>query len=169
MKEVQLEFTCIYARNYNLLLKIKENGEYQPEIMSQVRLMINKEMKDKTEQVVEDYGITLRQFEAWNEKFEDLPFLEKQREMMAKLDEDVFVNESISHLNYEDDIPEDFINKFGNKISEGTSHGILANMLSESLGRNIYFVPRIYADELIDGEPYYLKDLSAVLNPKIKV
>ena len=68
-----------------------------------------------------------------------------------------------------DDIPEDFINKFGNKISEGTSHGILANMLSESLGRNIYFVPRIYADELIDGEPYYLKDLASILNPKIKV
>ena len=68
-----------------------------------------------------------------------------------------------------DDIPEDFINKFGNKISEGTSHGILANMLSESLGRNIYLVPRIYADELIDGEPYYLKDLASILNPKIKV
>ena len=68
-----------------------------------------------------------------------------------------------------DDIPEDFIYKFGNKISEGTSHGILANMLSKSLGKNIYLVPRIYADELIDDEPYYLKDLSAVLNPQIKV
>jgi hyaluronoglucosaminidase len=68
-----------------------------------------------------------------------------------------------------DDIPEDFINKFGDKISEGTSHGILANMLSKSLGENIYFVPRIYADELIDNEPYYLKDLSSILNPQIKV
>ena len=68
-----------------------------------------------------------------------------------------------------DDIPEDFINKFGNKISEGTSHGILTNMLSKSLGKNIYFVPRIYADELIDDEPYYLKDLASILNPKIKV
>ena len=63
-----------------------------------------------------------------------------------------------------DDIPEDFINKFGNKISEGTSHGILANMLSKDLGKNIYFVPRIYADELIDDEPNYLKDLSSVLD-----
>jgi len=27
--------------------------------------------------------------------------------MMAKLDEDVFVNERISHLNFEDDLPED--------------------------------------------------------------
>ena len=68
-----------------------------------------------------------------------------------------------------DDIPEDFKNKFGNKISEGTSHGILANMLSKSLGKNIYFVPRIYADELIDDEPNYLKDLSFVLDSKIKV
>lgn len=68
-----------------------------------------------------------------------------------------------------DDIPEDFKNKFGNKISEGTSHGILANMLFENLGKKIYFVPRIYADELIDDEPYYLKDLSSVLNPKITI
>ena len=68
-----------------------------------------------------------------------------------------------------DDIPEDFKIKFGNKISEGTSHGILANMLSKDLGKNIYFVPRIYADELIGEEPNYLKDLSFVLDPKIKV
>ncbi|MDC0092791.1 beta-N-acetylglucosaminidase domain-containing protein [Alphaproteobacteria bacterium] len=68
-----------------------------------------------------------------------------------------------------DDIPENFKDKFGNNVSEGTTHGVLANMLSKSLGKNIYFVPRIYADELIDDEPYYLKDLSFVLNPKIKV
>jgi hypothetical protein len=68
-----------------------------------------------------------------------------------------------------DDIPEGFKNKFGDKISEGTSHGILANMLSKGLGKNIYFVPRIYADELIDDEPNYLKDLSSVLDSKIKV
>ena len=68
-----------------------------------------------------------------------------------------------------DDIPEDFKNKFGNKISEGTSHGILANMLSKSLGKNIYFVPKIYADELIDDDPNYLTDLSFVLDTKIKV
>ena len=68
-----------------------------------------------------------------------------------------------------DDIPEDFKKKFGNKISEGISHGILANMLSKSLGKSIYFVPRIYADELIENEPNYLKDLSSVLDSKIKV
>ncbi len=68
-----------------------------------------------------------------------------------------------------DDIPENFLEKFGNKVSEGTTHGVLANMLSKYLGKNIFFVPRIYADELIDDAPYYLKDLSFVLDPKIKV
>jgi len=68
-----------------------------------------------------------------------------------------------------DDIPEDFKNKFGNQISEGTSHGILANTLSECLGKNIYFVPRIYADELIEDEPFYLKDLSSVLSQRTKI
>ena len=68
-----------------------------------------------------------------------------------------------------DDIQDDYKNKFGDKISEGTSHGFLANKLSEKLGQNIYFVPRIYADELIKDEPFYLKDLSKVLNEKIIV
>jgi len=66
-----------------------------------------------------------------------------------------------------DDIPPDFKNKFGDDVSEGTYHAILANKLSNELGKNIFFVPRIYADELIQDEPFYLKDLSKILDPKI--
>ena len=66
-----------------------------------------------------------------------------------------------------DDIPPDFKNKFGVDVSEGTYHAILANKLSKELGQNIFFVPRIYADELIQDEPFYLKDLSKILDPKI--
>ncbi len=68
-----------------------------------------------------------------------------------------------------DDIPNDFKKKFGYNISEGKYHGILANKLSKELGQNIFFVPRIYADELIDDDPFYLEDLSQILNPNIKV
>ena len=68
-----------------------------------------------------------------------------------------------------DDIPNDFKNKFGTKISEGTYHSILANRLADKLGQKIFFVPRIYADELIKDDPFYLKDLSKTLNPKIKI
>ena len=68
-----------------------------------------------------------------------------------------------------DDIPNDFKKKFGVDISEGTYHAILANKLSKDLGQNIFFVPRIYADELIKEDPIYLRDLNKTLNPKIKI
>ena len=68
-----------------------------------------------------------------------------------------------------DDIPPNFKNKFGNQLSEGTYHGILANKLFHKLCQNIFFVPRIYADELIQDEPFYLKDLSKVIDPKISM
>ena len=68
-----------------------------------------------------------------------------------------------------DDIPSDFKKKFGDGISEGQYHGMLANKLIKELGQNIFFVPRIYADELIQDEPLYLKDLSQVLDTKIIV
>ena len=66
-----------------------------------------------------------------------------------------------------DDIPANFKKKFGTKISEGIYHGLLANKLKKKLDQNIFFVPRIYADELINEDPCYLKDLSKVLDPKI--
>ena len=68
-----------------------------------------------------------------------------------------------------DDIPNNFQNKFGFDISEGTYHAILANKLAKELGQSIFFVPRIYADELIKDDPFYLRDLSKTLNPKIKI
>ncbi|MDC3116217.1 protein O-GlcNAcase [Alphaproteobacteria bacterium] len=68
-----------------------------------------------------------------------------------------------------DDIPDNFNENNGYGLSEGTSHGILANKLSKKLGHTIYFVPRIYADELIKDEPKYLNDLSRVLDAKIKL
>ena len=68
-----------------------------------------------------------------------------------------------------DDIPNNFEENFGTNKSEGKHHAILANHLSKELGSNIYFVPRVYADELIKDSPNYLKDLSKNLNPDIKV
>ena len=68
-----------------------------------------------------------------------------------------------------DDIKDDFNKNYGDKMSEGYSHGILANILSKELGVNIFFVPRIYADELIFDAPNYLYDLSKVLNKNTRV
>jgi hypothetical protein len=55
MEEVELEITCIYARNYNLLLKLKEESDYDDAALVQLRTLVNNEVKDKQAQVVEDY------------------------------------------------------------------------------------------------------------------
>ena len=68
-----------------------------------------------------------------------------------------------------DDIPNDFKKKFGHDVSEGTYHAILVNKLPKELGQDIFFVPRIYADELIKDEPFYLRDLNKTLNPKTRI
>ena len=90
MKELQLEITCIYARNYNVMLKIrdqleKEDKAFGPEDMQALRRLVNNEIKDKQEQVVEDYrfedGSTLSygQWESWVERHIDEDFMTKQR------------------------------------------------------------------------------------------
>ena len=90
-------------------------------------------------------------------------------ELLLKKAKQLLVDGAASIALMLDDIPKDFKKKFGINISEGTYHAILANKLSDELRQNIFFVPRVYADELISDDPTYLQDLSKILNPKIKV
>ena len=65
-----------------------------------------------------------------------------------------------------DDIPNYFdVSKSYNK-SEGQLHAELVNEISLIFNKEIYFVPRIYANELIDDSPNYLNDLLFHLNKK---
>ena len=118
MKELQLEITCIYARNYNVMLKIrdqleKEDKAFGPEDMQALRRLVNNEIKDKQEQVVEDYrfedGSTLSygQWESWVERHIDEDFMTKQRAELEQLDDDLFVRQRIQSLSFIGDIPED--------------------------------------------------------------
>jgi hypothetical protein len=125
MREVELEFTCIYARNYNLMLRVKEAEEYDEGFVDQLRTLVSREIQDKQTQVVEDFcfschpnghdertaghkqeSINMSQFESWVEKFADEPFMTKQRDQMEKLNVDLFERQRIEHLSFEEDIPE---------------------------------------------------------------
>jgi len=44
MNELNLEFTCIYTRNYNTYLKIKENGEGEDDLIDRVKLQVEREL-----------------------------------------------------------------------------------------------------------------------------
>ena len=68
-----------------------------------------------------------------------------------------------------DDIPDNYTKNFGTDLSEGTSHALLVNKLSEKLNQRIYFVPRIYADELVQDAPEYLLDLKKNIKKNIEI
>ena len=55
MGEFQLEYTCIYARNYNIMLRSKEAGDFTPTDLEALRKQVKNEIDDKTEQVLADF------------------------------------------------------------------------------------------------------------------
>ena len=66
-----------------------------------------------------------------------------------------------------DDLPNDFNKKFKNIVSEGFIHAALTNQISEKLNKNIFVVPRIYADQLIVDGKDYLEDFGKKVNKEI--
>lgn len=88
-----------------------------------MQTLVNKEIRDKTEQVCEDFclkchprshdetsnhvreGINLRQFEDWVAHFSQEDFITKQEAALNKLHQDLFINQRIEHLSYEQEIP----------------------------------------------------------------
>ena len=100
-----------------------------------------------------------KQFYKFLEKSDDFILLLKKSKSLLKLG----AKNIVLML---DDIPDNSELLLNKNISEGRIHGILANKLSEKLKRNIYFVPRVYADELAKDQPNYLIDLGKVLNKK---
>ena len=86
----------------------------------------------------------------------------------------VLLNKALEFVNYGaaeigllfDDLPNDFKIKYNNTISEGMLHAELANRLSFSLKKNIFVVPRIYADQLIFEDKNYLLEYGKNINHK---
>lgn len=63
-----------------------------------------------------------------------------------------------------DDLPNNFYTKFKNLCSEGKAHALLTNELTRKLNKNIYVVPRIYADQLFIEDENYLFDFGKFIN-----
>ena len=50
--EIELEVTCIYARNYAHMLSLKEKGDWADENMTEIRTTVNNEIMDKVADTV---------------------------------------------------------------------------------------------------------------------
>ena len=52
LDQTKLEYTCIYARNYNIMLRSKEHNEFGKEELTAMEGEVRKEIEQKTEDVV---------------------------------------------------------------------------------------------------------------------
>ncbi len=62
-----------------------------------------------------------------------------------------------------DDIDANFSTRSGEFTSEGRAHAALANLLAQRLGEPVVTVPRVYANEIADDSPDYLRDFLTAL------
>ena len=52
LEELNLEYVCIYVRNYNLILKMKENNELTADILRAAEAECEHDITAKTNQVI---------------------------------------------------------------------------------------------------------------------
>ena len=116
LDEVKLEYTCIYTRNYNIMLKAKAAGDFDDSLLGQLEGLVNQEINAKTIEVCaynQKHGLqmedlTKQRLEEWIKHYSNDPEVKKQGESISKLHDDVFVKQQIDHIDYAADIPEKF-------------------------------------------------------------
>ena len=59
LEDMQLDFTCIYVRAYNLILTMKENNQFKPQMLADFSTQINHEIGDKAAQIIKSHNTQL--------------------------------------------------------------------------------------------------------------
>lgn len=86
LNDLHLEYTCIYTRYYNLILKLKEQGKFDPRMSSQIEADLKADLAEKNKQVIasreaqrDDFkeGLDPTSLELWVSKFKDDPEVKK--------------------------------------------------------------------------------------------
>jgi hypothetical protein len=116
LAETKLEYTCIYARNYNIMMRTKDAGEFNENLLSQLEALVGQEIEQKTEEICK-YNqanglklddLTKERFGEWVTYFASDPVVKEQAETIQSLHEDVFKRQEIKHIDYQNDIPKEF-------------------------------------------------------------
>lgn len=110
MNELHLEYTCIYTRYYNLMLKLKDQNRLNPKVKSQIEQDLQKDLVQKNAQICESVeterdkfkeGLTVKGLEQWTAHFKNDEEVKRLAKNITKLHEDVFVRENIDHIAFE--------------------------------------------------------------------
>lgn len=82
LKELNLEYTCMYARYYSMMLKLNELKKLNPNTKNRIEMELLADMRTKNHQILEQTessrdnykkGLTVEALRKWTEHFKDDP------------------------------------------------------------------------------------------------
>ena len=142
LNELHLEYTCIYSRYYNLLIKMKDQGRLMPQVKNQIEGDLLKDLAQKNQQVVElieterdrfKEGLTVKGLEQWTAHFSKDAEVKRLAQNIKKLHEDVFEKECIDQVAFElpEKLDKQMYMKIYRKIWATVRHDLWARIQQE--------------------------------------
>ena len=106
LEELNLEYVCIYVRNYNMLLKMRENNELKPEILRGAEAESERDIENKTISVIkQNPGFTLDHVTQFIKENSNDPIVKGYAQKLEELKNNVFNKMLITDLCYQKDLP----------------------------------------------------------------
>ena len=106
LEELNLEYVCIYVRNYNMLLKMRENNELKPEILRGAEAESERDIENKTISVIkQNPGFTLDHVSQFIKENSNDPIVKGYAQKLEELKNNVFNKMLITDLCYQKDLP----------------------------------------------------------------
>jgi hypothetical protein len=106
LEELNLEYVCIYVRNYNMLLKMRENNELKPDILRGAEAESERDIENKTISVIkQNPGFTLEHVTQFIKDNANDPIVKGYAQKLEELRKDVFEKMLITDLCYKQDLP----------------------------------------------------------------
>ena len=113
---MKLEFTCIYVRNYSLLIRAKERADFNQDLLAQFEAYANEELNQKSDEIIEyhrSFGLKISNLDSlmvndWIEYYENDPYVVAHKEHLSNLRDKVFKEQKLNQIDYSADLPEKF-------------------------------------------------------------
>jgi len=106
LEELNLEYVCIYVRNYNMLLKMRENNELKPDILKAAEAESEHDINAKTTSVIkQNPGFTIDHVTQFIKDNQTDAVVRGYAEKLETLRNDVFNKMLITDLCYKKDLP----------------------------------------------------------------
>lgn len=152
LKELNLEYICMYTRYYSMMLKMKEQGKLNPNTSHRIEMELSADMAKKNHQILlqtegdrDEFkkGLTVDGLRKWTEHFKDHEEIKKLAVAQQKLHEEVFVKFKVEEIAFElpEKLDKQMYMKIYRKIWATIRHDLWVRIQEEKKKQNSVHIP----------------------------